>query len=166
MALVPASGFIIDTTRTTLTDGTITAVGFNPPGVLWEYELTPNGVAPENTDDRNFRGGQSGPFSFKFEFHNEQGLFPFQYVDYVNDENPPRTIRVNKLSDVPQSATQIVKSKDDEKDLLTWTLTVTAVGTTGFPPVPLADVGVYTVRVYANYDVAKEELKGMIDARR
>lgn len=166
MALVPTSGFLIDTVRTTLADGTITAVGFNPPGVLWEYEFTPNGVAPDNIDDRNFRGGNSGPFSFTFEYHNDQGLFPYQYVDYVTNETPPRTVRVNKLSDVPESATQIVKSKDDEKDLLTWTLTVTAVGTTGPLFTPLVDVGVYTVRVYANYDVAKEELKGMIDARR
>lgn len=165
MPLVPASGFIIDTNRTTLTSGTITAVGFNPPGVLWEYELTPNGVAPENTDDRNFRAGHDGPFSFKIEFHNDQGLFPFQFVDYVNDQNPPGTVRVNKLSDVPQSATQIVKSQDDNKDLLTWTLTVTVAGTVGPFFTPSAEVGVFTVRVYANYDVSKEELKGLINAR-
>jgi hypothetical protein len=160
-SLSPPGSLILETTELEYTSATINAVGFDVVA-SWEYTLTSE-LGDGKEDGRNFKFNGAGN-TFTIDYFNELMLFPIQHIDYMKDD--VTRIRINSWEDLPSvsDSPEIVLMREDWKDLIEWTLTVTAIGTVSGMPSSVTDT--YTIIVYANYDSSRNLLKGAVDARR
>ena len=164
-ALVPPGGELFDTTELDYTSANVQATGFSEVSD-WSYEITPIGGAPDDVDDVNFSLEGSG-FTFTVSYVDEVGLFPFQFLDYL-DANRERQ-RVSGFDELPppEDAGDVILMQEFDQDLWEWQITITATGLDDdSPPAPASETGVYTVMVRANYDTSRDQLIEAVDARR
>lgn len=163
--LDPNGGEIIDTPETDSQSATINAIGFSTV-VEWVYTLSPVGHEYSGVEGVNFSFTPAG-MSFIVEYYDDEGLFPFQYIDYLNpDREQVRVFDQLELPD-PEVSPYIIEMREDDKDLLDWELDLTAIGLdTAATPAPKEANAKFILRVRANYDVSKEKLKEGINARR
>lgn len=161
-SLSPSGGQLIETTELDFMTETITA-DFQVTN--WSFVLAP--ISPAPSGDVNFSFSGSGN-TFNASYVSEAGLFPLQFIRYL-DPNA-QAFDVPSWDELPEPADspEITKMIEDTKDLLDWTLTVTATGidTNVAPPVPAVVVGTYDLRVFANYNTSKELLKQAVEERK
>lgn len=160
-ALIPPGGTLIETPEDVFISETILADGFIQI-TSWDWEFIPVDNANPDVVPDNFTFDETD-LSLTVNYHDNIGLFPVQYIEYVTPGvQVVRIFDQDELPD-PKDSPELCTVRSDGRNFQTWNLIVSVTGLSDEGETTVTET--YIVIVDANYNGIRDWIIDKVQER-